>query len=60
MATKLICDRCGKETDELYQFESNKVKDLSNDFSCDETEYTRSKELCTNCKNKIWECINNV
>lgn len=58
MATKLICDRCGKETDKLYFFESKKLKDIT--FDSEEIEYNISKELCNNCKNEVWEAIRNV
>lgn len=56
MATKLICDRCGKETDKLYFFESKKLKDIT--FDSEEIEYNISKELCPACQTVVWETIN--
>ena len=58
MATKLICDRCHKEATKLYAFESRKIKDLSDDSFCDESELIRSKELCLACETAVWETIN--
>lgn len=51
MATKYICDRCEKETDELFSFHFKQgISDL-----------TRKPEFCSNCRddvsNKIIEII---